>query len=33
MPDFADALVTQQVLDAALLSAEKKSWVKVSSIK
>lgn len=33
MPDFADALVTQQVLDAALLSAAKKQWVKVGSIR
>jgi len=33
LPDFADALRTQQVLEAALVSAEKKTWVKVSSIK
>jgi predicted dehydrogenase len=33
MPDFEDALKTQQVLDAALLSAAKKTWIKVSSIK
>jgi predicted dehydrogenase len=33
MPDFADALKTQQVLDAALVSAAKKTWVKVGSIK
>ncbi|NLE30330.1 MAG: Gfo/Idh/MocA family oxidoreductase [Phycisphaerae bacterium] len=33
MPDFEDALKTQQVLDAALLSAAKKTWIKVNSIK
>jgi len=33
MPDFPDALITQQILDAALLAAAKKSWVKVSAIK
>jgi predicted dehydrogenase len=29
MPDFADATVTQRVLDAMLISAKKKKWVKV----
>jgi predicted dehydrogenase len=33
IPDFEDALKTQQVLDAALLSTTKKTWIKVSSIK
>ncbi len=33
MPDFADALKTQQVLDAALISAAKKKWIKVGSNK
>jgi len=33
MPDFADALKTQQVLEASLLSAQKRSWVKVGSVK
>ena len=32
MPDFADALKTQQVLEAALVAAKKKAWVKVSSV-
>jgi predicted dehydrogenase len=33
MPDFADSLKTQQILDAALLSSAKKTWIKVGSIK
>jgi predicted dehydrogenase len=33
MPDFADALKTQQVLEAALQAAQKKTWVKLSSVK
>ncbi len=31
--DFADAYQTQRILDAALLSARKKRWVKVSQVK
>ncbi len=33
MPDFADALKTQQVLEVALISADKKTWIKVASVK
>ncbi len=33
MPDFSDALKTQQVLEAALISAKEKRWVKVKSIR
>lgn len=33
MPDFADALKTQQVLEAAVISVKKKSWIKVGSIR
>ncbi len=33
IPDFADAYQTQRVLEAALLSAEKKRWVSLSSVK
>ena len=33
MPDFADALKTQQVLEAAVVSAKKKAWIKVGSIR
>jgi predicted dehydrogenase len=33
MPDFDDALKTQQVLEAVMVSVMKKSWVKVKSIK
>ncbi len=33
MPDFADALKTQGVLEAALISAKTKKWVKVKSVK
>jgi predicted dehydrogenase len=33
LPDFADALKTQQVMEAALISAAKKTWVKVRGIK
>ncbi len=33
LPDFADALKTQQVLEASLESAKHKNWVKVNSIK
>ena len=32
MPDFDDALKTQQVLEAALVAARKKIWLKVKSI-
>ena len=31
MPDFADALKTQQVLDAVLTSAKERAWVKVGA--
>jgi len=33
IPDFAEAYRTQRVLDAALLSARKKRWVKVSQVR
>ncbi len=33
LPDFDDALKTQQVLEASLISAKEKQWVKVKSIK
>jgi predicted dehydrogenase len=33
IPDFADAYQTQRVLEAALLSASKKKWVKLASVK
>jgi len=33
LPDFDDALLTQQVLEASLLSARKKAWIKVNSIR
>jgi len=33
IPDFAEAYQTQRVLDAALLSARKKRWVKVSQVR
>ena len=33
IPDFADAYQTQRVLEAALLSAAKKKWVKMAEVK
>jgi predicted dehydrogenase len=33
LPDFQDAYQTQRVLDAALLSARQKRWVKLSTVK
>ena len=33
MPDFADAYRTQQVLEAALVSARERAAVKVSEVK
>jgi predicted dehydrogenase len=33
IPDFADAYKTQQVLEAALVSASSKRWIKVASVK
>jgi predicted dehydrogenase len=33
IPDFADAYQTQRVLEAALLSASKKKWVKMADVK
>ena len=33
IPDFADAYQTQRVLEAALLSAEKRRWVSLSAVK
>jgi len=33
MPDFEDAYQTQRVLEAALISAKKKRWVKLSQVK
>ncbi len=33
LPDFEDALKTQQVLDAVLVSAMKKTWIKVKDVK
>lgn len=33
MPDFADALKTQQVLEAAMRSAEGRKWVKLAAVK
>ena len=33
LPDFEDALKTQQVLDAVLLSAKQRRWVKISEMK
>ncbi len=33
MPDFEDAYQTQRVLEAAILSAREKQWVKLSSVK
>lgn len=33
MPDFADALKTQQVLEAVLVAAKKRAWLKVGSVK
>lgn len=32
-PDFADALRVQEVLDAVLLSAKKRKWVRISEVK
>ena len=33
LPDFNDAYQTQRVLEAALISAGEKRWVKMSSVK
>ena len=33
IPDFADAYMPQRVLEASLLSAKKKKWIKVASVK
>ena len=33
LPDFEDAYQTQRVLEAALLSASRKKWVKLSEVK
>ena len=33
MPDFEDAYQTQRVLEAAVVSARERSWIKVSDIK
>jgi predicted dehydrogenase len=33
IPDFADAYQTQRVLEAAMLSAQKKRWINLSSVK